>query len=194
MPRNLTAAQKAIVTSRVKRICTLVDIQIPAHRILVWDGIGYVTFGGVTYGGLGNYGMVEGIGEELSVAASRISMTLYLAPGMDTPPDFVTKTRDLKYQDAPVTIYHAFTDIDTDLPISDPFVVWTGLADVMTFRLGEQVGCTLTAENYSSHLRRANTLRCTSVSHNKRLGNPTVRDGFFDFNTRLNSRKMVITA
>lgn len=194
MPRNLTAAQKSIVTSRIKRICTLVDIQMPSYRALLWDGLGYVTFGGLTYGGVGTYGMVDNISEELSVSASRISMTLYMAPGMEDPSQFVTESRKLKYQDSPTTIYHGFTDIDTDLPIADPFVVWSGLADVMTFKLGKQIGCTLTAENYSTHLRRSNGLMCTSVNYNTRLGNPVVRDGFFDFNTRLNSRRMVVTA
>lgn len=193
MPRVLTSAQKAGVYSRVKRIATFVDVQIPGNRLLVWDGVGYVTVAGLAYAGVGQYGMIENIKNELSVVASGINMTIFVAPGMDAPPDFVTKTRGLNYQGAKTDISFALVDIDTDLPTLGIFGIWSGNADVMSFSLGRQISSSLSAENFSSHLRRMNTYRCTSQSHNDRIGNPAIRDTFFDYNTRLNARAMIVT-
>jgi hypothetical protein len=187
MPRDLTPAQVAILQSPIKRIATFVTIGTTPETN-AWNGVGSVTAGGKTYLGIGELGSVSGLGGERNASAQNIQITLSGIPGLAMPSGIVAKTRSSGFQGAKVVVSISFTDVNTDQLLMDPQPVWTGFVDSMSFQVGDPYICTLTAENYSSRLRRINSNRMTTVSHNQRLGNPATRDGFFDFNVRLNAQ------
>jgi hypothetical protein len=190
MPRGLTSDQKAQLGARIKRIATFVEVDIEPDIVRMWDGLGPQKINGDEFAGVGELGMIDGMGNERGTVANAISMSLHGMKSVELPDGSVKAIRESNYQGRRVTIWHSFTNIDTDKPILTPFVVWIGVADVMTLEVGEQFTVTLTAEHYSSRLRRVCNFRMNSGSHNRRikyLGEP--RDGFFDHNSRLNVKK-----
>jgi hypothetical protein len=189
MPRGLTAPQKVQIAARVKRPAFFVQMDIaPVER--AWNGVGTVTVLGQTWRGVGEYGLVEGVTGSADMRPHQATIGLLGLPG--SPPagapatsDMLHAARTSNYQGKRITIYLGFTDLQTDLPLFDPVQVFTGLADAMTYNLGQTYSVVLTVESIIGRLRRTNGLRMTTESHNARLGNPTPRDLFFDAQERL---------
>lgn len=188
MPRGFSVAQKAALAARVVKFCYLVDLDLPAGHVRVWNGAGTLTALAQTWQGLGEYGAIEGLESDRTLKARGISLTLHSIPGDLITPGIVADTRSVRYQGRPITVYMGVQNTATDAIIDSPLPVWDGFADVLTFRLGTSISATLTAEHYESHMRRTNGLRMTTESHNTRLGNPSPRDLFFDAQDRLMAR------
>ncbi len=72
MPRNLSAAVIAQLTSGHCQPCFLVSLQFVTTTEYVWTGIGNVTWNGQTWQGLGNFGSVSAITETAEVNALNI--------------------------------------------------------------------------------------------------------------------------
>lgn len=185
MPRGLTTAQKAALASRVRRPAYFVDLDLATGHVRAWNGVGDVTALGHTWKGVGEYGLIDGIEHDRSMRAQSITLGLFGVPGDAIPGGAIAATRSTRYQGRPLTVYFTFCDPETDLPLSDPIVIWAGFADVMSFSLGRNVSVSLTGEHLSSLLRKSNGERRTTESHNTRLGNPSPRDLFFEAQDRL---------
>ena len=184
MPRGLTADQKSALSARVKRPVWFVSLALtPVLRI--WNGVGSVTTLSQTWAGVGEFGILQGLNNSRSLRATDIAITLAGLPGAAIPDGAIEKSRGVRYQGKEVKVYFGLTNPDTDVLLAAPTLIWTGVADVMTFELGETVTATLTAEGLSSRMRRASGLRMTTESHNARLGNPSPRDLFFEPQDRL---------
>jgi hypothetical protein len=183
MPRGLTVAQKAVLASRVKRPATFVFLDIPGDPLRAWDGIGTISALGQSWIGVGSYGFVDGMGSERSLRSSGITIGLYGVPEDALAPGFIKKTRGVRYQGQTMEIYMGLCDTDTDQLLSDPWLMWRGKADTMSFKIGRTVSISITAEHYSSMLRRINGYRQSHENHVARVGD--ANDNFFKFLNRL---------
>jgi hypothetical protein len=186
MPRGLTPSQKATLQQKAYRPAMFVWLDLPSP-VYAWDGVGSVTTGGKTWIGVGQMAAVEGIGSERGLRSNGINVGLNGIPAsLPTAPDFIKKTRGIDYQGVPLYVYMAMTQHETDVPLSDPWLMWRGVADVMTFQIGSNISVSLSGEHYSSLMRRINGLRMSHESHAARIGSQT--DIFFRFLNRLAGR------
>lgn len=187
MPRGLTPAQKSAIAARVSSVAYLVhlDLAAPAADVRVWTGRGPLTALGNTWQGVGEFGIIEGVGGERSLAAGEISLALAGVPGDLITPGVIQETRSVRYQGRPLTIYLAILDPNTGALIDDPVPVWGGFADVMSFQLGATATVALTGQHFDSHMRRSNGWNMSTVSHNLRFNLPPNTDLFFEPNDRL---------
>ena len=185
MPRNLTDDQLAAIKKPFVRLARYVEIATtPVMRF--WDGSGQVTVLGYTWYGTENFGTIDGLEGSLNTVARSLSLSLFGLPNDGNAKQLVAASAATNYRGVSVKIYFGITDLNTDVPLADPTQVWLGLCDTLEFKAGETVSCVLTAEHYSSHLRRSNGFRATPANHNARVKS-TPRDGFYDFNNRLTS-------
>lgn len=185
MARGLTAAQQAILATRVFAPAYFVDLALTGGTIRVWNGKGNTTVLGNTYLGVGEHGIIDGLEQDRALKSHSITLALVGVPGASITSGIIASTRGVRYQGSPITIYLGFCDVNTGVPLADPTAIWAGFADVMTFQLGQNITCSLTAEHFTSHLTRINGLTMTTVSHNARLGNPSPQDLFFEGSSRL---------
>lgn len=183
MPRGLTQAQLAELAKRVRAPVYYVALML-ASPVRIWTGTGDASVLGATWSGVGELGIIDGLGGSRELSARSISVSLVGIPADALPAGAISATRGVRYQGAALTVHLGFADTATGAPLGDPTPVWAGVADVMSFRIGETVTCTLTGEHYSARLRRANGARMTTQSHNARLGKPAVPDLFFDLQDR----------
>lgn len=184
MPRGLSVTQKAALAGRVRAVCYFVELDI-STPVRVWTGLGTITALGNSWIGLGELGVISGMESDLALKAQQISVSLVGIPGDAITPGMVASTRNEHYQGALLKVYFGMTNPDTGALLDDPIAVWSGLADVLSFRRGATITCTLTGEHISSRLRLANGARMTTQSHNDRLGNATASDLFFEAQTRI---------
>lgn len=184
MPRGFTVAQLESLSSRVKRPAMFAKLELAGADVTIWNGVGNISFGGDVYHGVGEYGIIRGLETNSSLRAPAIEIALTGLPASFITDGIVETTRVDPPQGRPLTISLGFVDA-AEVLLHTPLVVWKGVADVLSFRVGETFTCTLTGEHYASKLRTENGLRMTEKSHNQRLGNPATVDTFFSFQSRL---------
>lgn len=192
MPRGLTGPEKAECAKRVRSSAYLLDLVLAYATTRIWTGRGSLTSGGVTWIGAGEALSIEGLESAAGLEAQSISITLNGVPTDKLPSGVMEATRAERYQGRVVRCYLALLNPDTGALLFTPKVVWSGYADTLSFSLGSSLSATLTADHYTSHLRRANGLRLTTESHNTRLGNVLPRDLFFEQQGRLLGRASTV--
>lgn len=185
MPRGLTPDQRTAAGARIKGLAVFVEVLTTPTAIRAWSGVGSVTALGQSWAGLGDFGIVNGLGSDRRMTSRAISVGLNGLPGDLIPASVLAETRGIAYRGKPMTVYLGFTHVETGALLSDPTAIWSGVADVAAFKLGAEISVELPGEHYASHMRRVNGLRMTTESHNQRLGNPTPRDLFFEHQSRL---------
>lgn len=189
MPRGLSTEQKtALSTQRRFGVVYLVELTLDSGAVRVWNGVGNLSALSQTWLGVGDHGVISGIEGDRSLRARSISVALVGIPGEYVSAGVLAETRAERYQGRPLKIYLGITNSDSGLLIGGPLAIWSGFADVITFQVGESISASLTAEHFSSHMRRTNGLRMTTESHNQRLGNPATADLFFEAQSRLMGR------
>lgn len=184
MPRGLTTTQKAALAQRVRGVAYFVELGLTTP-VRAWSGLGTITTLGHSWLGLGELGVINGMESDLALKAQQISLGIVGLPRDALEPGVLEATRSERYQGKPLKIYFGVTNPDTGALLDDPVAVWVGQADVLGFRRGASISCTLTGEHISSRLRLANGARMTTQSHNARLGNTPPTDLFFEPQTRL---------
>jgi len=183
MPRGLTPDQKAASKALLKRPAMFVALTLPADSIYAWDGAFDVTVLGHVFKGCGQFGIIEGLGSERTTRANAIRIGLMGLPSDKVPSDFLRDAGKISYQNQPLKIYMGFCNTDTDVPLADPFLYWSGVADVLSSKNAKTVSVSLSGTNYSSRLRFTNGLRMTNQSHVRRVSAPN--DNFYSFGNRL---------
>lgn len=189
MGRGLTSGLKASLATLGVQPAWFVHLGItPASYF--WTGLGTTTqndSGGTprSWIGIGDGGLIEGIGSSDPLRSSDITIALAGIPGAQVPGGVIAQTRAVRYQGKQVDIYLSTISPTTGAPQHTPEIIWSGFADVMTMRLGSDVQCTLTAEHLTSILRRTAGFLMTTENHNTRLGNPSPRDLFYEPSTSI---------
>ncbi len=76
MPRVMTPAMVTALTAPVVRLALLASLQFGDNLVNVWSGLGPVTWGGLTFQGVGSLGAVEGMSEDSTVEAKGVTISL----------------------------------------------------------------------------------------------------------------------
>jgi hypothetical protein len=192
MPRGLTTTQLATVSGRVFRPAMFVHVDIIGNPLRVWDGVGDVVVLGNTWKGVGQLGAIEGISNERGLTSNAITVGLHgLSSAIPGLVDFLAQCRAAQLQGVTLKVYMCMTQTETDVPLTDPWVMWSGVCDVLSYQIGDSVTVSLSGEHYSSFLRRINGLRQSHESHVARLG--FSGDIFYRFLTRLAGKAKLLT-
>lgn len=187
MPRGLDPLHLTELAKRVKTVALFAELQLASGTVRLWNGVGTITANSVTWTGLGELGVIDGIETTRGGRSQNISLALVGLPTSVLPSGFVAQTRASAPQGKPLNIYMAFM-ADSGAMIGPLAPIWAGYADVLSFAIGEHATTTLTAEHVTSRLSRPNGLRMTHESHQSRLGYPATADTFFQFQSRLAAR------
>lgn len=135
---NATEAAKSSIIAVV-----LADLDFASGVVRVHDGAGTLAFGGNSYLGVGQFGGVDIIDENIDIVARGIKLNL---SGMDSV--FVTPTMTEVYQNRPVTLYLGFINQSTGVLIDTPETIWEGRMNQMTISLDKgQANIELTCEH-----------------------------------------------
>lgn len=125
---NQTAAAAEHVSLRV-----LAKLDFVSGFVYVHDGAGTITYAGNDYVGVGSFGGVESVAEDLEQVARPVTLTLFV----DTKEDVVdlsmlaTATTEV-YQNRTATLYMALLTPDLVL-VDTPEVIWEGRMDQMKY-------------------------------------------------------------
>jgi len=123
------------------------------------------SFGGNEYLGVGTLGKIEAIEEGTNIQARNIRLQL-----SGIPPELITIALDEHYQGKSCIVYLGFLDSDHAL-IDDPFIVFSGLMDVMDINIGKTAEIMVTAENKLADWARPRISRYTNVDQQEKYPN-----------------------
>ena len=126
---NATEADKLSIVAVV-----MADLDFVSGIVRVHDGSGSLSFGGNTYSGVGQFGGIDVIDENIDIVARGIKLTL---SGVDSV--FVTPTMTEVYQNRDVTLYLGFVNQATGALLDTPETIWEGRMNQMSFRIDKGV-------------------------------------------------------
>lgn len=141
MTREIDAA--AITASLAQNVFTLVMgyLDFDPDPIYFHTGVGTLTWDGNDYLGVGGFGKISNIQEDLDTGSH--GMTLALS-GVDT--DNISIALNTYYQGRLAIIYLAFLNEDFQLAI-DPMILFQGRMDNMVFDIGKEAEIQLNVES-----------------------------------------------
>ena len=76
MPRAMTPAMATALAAPVLRLALLVSLQFGDQTQYVWSGVGSLTWGAMTFQGVGSFGGVDGMSEDSTVEAKGVVVSL----------------------------------------------------------------------------------------------------------------------
>ena len=185
MSRGLTTALIGLLSATEVWPVWFVNIDMPTTPSYSWTGVGTTSQLGQSWSGVGEHGFVSGIQSSKEIRSYEVTMGIVGIPANLITPSILQKSRSQQYQGRAVNIYLTGCNLATGVPALPPELIWSGFADIMTFRYGQTISVAMTAESLSTQLSRTNGLKMTTENHNKRLGSPSPRDLFFDSQSRL---------
>jgi len=130
--RWVNSANATAAAQNVFAMVTLADLNFASGTLYVHDGLGTLNFNGNAYQGLGQYGRVDAISEDLNNTAKPVQLTL---SGVE--PGLVSSAMTENYQGQVVTLYVGPLDVNTMQWIATPETVWEGRMDYMTIDIQE---------------------------------------------------------
>jgi hypothetical protein len=122
---NATAAAKAAV-----RMVTLADLGFQSGRISVHDGIGSLIANGRTYLGVGSFGGLDAVPEDLGGFSKQVTLTL---SGVE--PSLIGSAMTEDYQGKVVSLWIGLLNINSLAWIANPELLWEGRMDYMAIDL-----------------------------------------------------------
>ncbi|HEV8189436.1 MAG TPA: hypothetical protein VGP83_16905 [Pyrinomonadaceae bacterium] len=125
MPRPITPAQLAAITSSAIQPALFVKVQFLSATAYMWSGIGSYVWDGVTWLGMGSLGTIGTIEEGTTVEAKGVVLTL---SGLD--PALLDGITDECQVGLPVIVYLGL--FNGDILIDSPIVAWSGRTDQPT--------------------------------------------------------------
>lgn len=126
---------------------TLVALDFASGFVRANDSSVSLAFGGNTYPGVGQYGGIDTVVEDLDIIARPLKMTL---SGVDA--SLVTTTMTEIYQNRAATVYVGILNKDTLQFIADPEEAWGGRMDTMSIEVNQ--GLATITLNCEHRLRR----------------------------------------
>lgn len=175
MARNLTTAHKTQLTSKVKRVGLLVEIDYTPTPVRVWTGRDDITWDSKTWKGIGDLGSISVITEKVGIRAGTLKLTLNGVPSsaVANALDDAQAGRSVKVWVATFTESGGVWSI-----VADPNrMEW---ADTDVHEIVEDDGkysIELNCETPLSRLTLLNVLRCTTEDQQRHFPDDT----FFDF-------------
>lgn len=132
----------------------------------VWTGVGSLTYGGLTYTGVGSFASIGGISEGLNVQADGTSVTLSgIEKMLGQSPDFLSEClSDIRAQ-APAKLWFGLMTGTTTVLAT--YLVFNGIIDKPTLNLStDAISISLALESRLLDLGRSSGRRYTSADQN----------------------------
>ena len=169
MTRFVDTANQTAAAQTAVRMFVAVSLDFSSGFVRAHDGMGTITFGGYDYLGIGRFGGIEPVTEEVNLIARPLRLTL---SGIDTT--LLNSALTEVYQNRACVVYVGFVTEDNAL-VGTPETVWEGKMDQMTVSFGEGSGAI--DLNCEHRLRRAPRIaRYTDADQNLAYAG----DRFFD--------------
>jgi hypothetical protein len=131
LTRGIGSALLAEISKSAWFPILLVHLDWPGGAVRVHSGVGSITWGGFTWGGVGAAGRIETPGEGISGTAGRATLTLFGAPA-----DLLTQA-DAQIRNRPGAIYlGAVTQPAGNVLVGDPIAMFEGFMDALRFTIG----------------------------------------------------------
>ena len=126
---NATAAAQQSVG-----MVTLADLNFASGTVYVHDAYGPLVANGNTYQGLGSYGSMDLVLEDLAGTAKAVTLIL---SGCEN--SLISSVMTENYQGRLVTLYVGLLDVNTVAWYANPEVVWSGRMDYPQIDIGQGV-------------------------------------------------------
>lgn len=175
MARNLTTNHKTQLTSKVKRVGLLVEIDYTPTPVLLWTGRGNVSWDSKTWQGIGDLGSISVITEKVGIRAGFVKLTLNGVPSVA-----IGRALDDAQQNRSVKVWVAtFTESGGVWSVvADPNRMEWGDTDVHEVIEDEgRYSIELMVETPLSRLQLLSVVRATSEDQHRHFPDDT----FFDF-------------
>jgi hypothetical protein len=122
--RWVSGANATAAGIRALGMVQLADLHFDTGTLYVHDGFGTLVANGNTYSGLGNYGGIDAVGEDLSNIANPLTLTL---SGVDAA--YVSDVMTENVQGRMVTLYVGLFDVNAGSWYANPEISWEGRMD-----------------------------------------------------------------
>jgi hypothetical protein len=175
MDRFVSAANRNEAAKAAISLVVMVDLDFASGMIRAHDGGGTLTWDGNDYLGVGQFGAVADVTEDLTNIARPVRLTL---SGVD--PSLVSTTMTETYQNRSVTLYLAFIESESNTIIAAPEIVWEGRMDTM--KLSVSQGSAVIELNCEHRLRREPRIS-RYTNEEQQVAHPG--DRFFDLLTTI---------
>lgn len=157
MSRDLSPDMITEVTALQLRPCILFKAEFDSGDVMLWTGLGQITWNGDLYEGAGNLIGVNEVNEVIDVEAQGSTIVL-----SGIPSGFIEIALDEPYQGRPVTVYFGTIAPDGTL-IADPIILYKGRIDVMQISEdGTSSTIAIACESRLIDLRRVKVRRYTT--------------------------------
>lgn len=179
--RTLDADLLAGATSAEFGYVVFVKLAFPSGTVYVHNGVGTYLFGGDDYLGVGAFGSIEGVEDNLGLQSNPIDLTL-----SSITPEIIdaVKTDDVFGRDADV--YLGAINADQQL-LGTPENWFSGHMEKVDVLLGKNDGIKIRLQSRASRLRLRNNKRYTLEDHQRDYPG----DKFFEFLSPLQDAQVV---
>ncbi len=118
-----------------------------------WNGFGTVRLGGHDWTGIGEWVAIDGLEQPIGTVAPKTTFTL---SGVDATIVQMARQASDRVKDRRITVYVNFWDVTDMVPLDQPYAIWSGKMDQMTYTAhGEGLrSVQLTAESVWVNRRR----------------------------------------
>ena len=157
MARNLTTDLNSAVQASEVHPVLLAKINTSGGDVLVWNGIGDISFGGDTYLGTGTFGGISPVQEKTDLSASGITYSL-----SGIPASMVSTALGQVQQGRSCQLFLGALNITTGALIADPYELFAGFTDVTVIEENADTATiSISAENRLIDLERPRVRRYT---------------------------------
>lgn len=133
MSRLLAASVTSYVSRPVANLYTLADLVLDGGTLRMWNGAGYLAVGANTYTGLGDFGNIEPIKEDLSEFPRALKVTLAAV----TSSNLLAEALAENLFNRPITIYRAWWDTTSLSVVNTPEVSFKGRINEVVLKRGD---------------------------------------------------------
>jgi len=160
MPRpGVTSAFAVAVAAKVIRPCFLVRLQFKTDTLNIWTGFYPLTWGGVTFDGVGTLMGISGMSEDSEVNAKNVTISL-----SGIPSDIISKALTEVQRGLAAQVYFGLFEADGVTLIPDPVLAYIGRMDQPTITdSGDTCTISINIENALVDMNRSVWRRYTDV-------------------------------
>jgi len=155
--RNLTSAFDTAIQQDEIHPVMLVKVNTSGGDVLVWSGIGDLTYNSETYIGTGTFGGVSTQSERTDLTATGVTLSL-----SGIPSSLVSTALGQVQQGRLCQVWMALLNTSTGALVADPYELFVGFSDVtIVTEQAETSTISIQAENRLIDLERARIRRYT---------------------------------
>lgn len=182
MTRSLSNDMQDVTTATLVRPIILVEAEFDSSDVLIWSGIGDLTWDSKTWTGTGQLLRVDAMEESVEMRAVGTKVTL-----SGIPSELLSIALQEDYQGRELSVYLGAFD-DSGAVIASPVVVFKGRMDIMTIsEAGDTASIEVSVENRLIDFERPRERRFTSEDQKIEYPN----DKGFEFVSTIQDKEIV---